>query len=80
MGGGGRELKFRKIWNILDLGIVNKKKKMKWTIGRQIPDSSLPQQGASDPISALSGLCVYLFYPNLFPSQINIPPPPPTPK
>ena len=72
-------LKFRKIWNILDLGIV-KKKKMKWTIGRQIPDSSLPQQGASDPISALSGLCVYLFYPNLFPSQINIPPPPPTPK
>ena len=50
---------------------------MKWTIGRQIPDSSLLQQGASDPISALSGLCLYLFYPNLFQSQINIIPPPP---
>ena len=52
---------------------------MKCTIGRQIPNSSLRQQGASDPSSALSGLCVYLFYPNLFPYQINIisyPPPP----
>ena len=37
-----------------------------------MPDSPPPQQGASDPISGLTGLCVYLFYPNLFPSQINI--------
>ena len=52
---------------------------MKCTNGTQIPNSSLPQQGASDPSSALSGLCLYLFYPNLFPYQINIisyPPPP----
>ena len=39
---------------------------------RQIPDSPPPQQGDSDPISGLTGLYVYLFYPNLFPSQINI--------
>ena len=37
-----------------------------------MPDSPPPQQGASDPISGLTGLCVYLFYPNLFPFQINI--------
>ena len=29
-------------------------------------------KGASDPISGLAGLCAYLFYPNLFPSQIKI--------
>ena len=49
---------------------------MKWIISRQLPDSPPPQQGASDPISGLTGLCVYLFYPNLFPSQINIISPP----
>ena len=37
---------------------------------RQIPADSPPaKQGASDPISGLTGLCVYLFYPNLFPSK-----------
>ena len=39
---------------------------------RQKPDSPPPQQGASDPISELTGLCVYLSYTHdLFPSQIN---------
>ena len=49
------------IWGkgeILDLGVV-KNWNMKWIISRQLPDSSPPQQGASDPISALTGLCVY---------------------
>ena len=41
-------------------------------IGRQLPDSPPPQQDASDPISGLTGLCVYLFYPHIFPFQINI--------
>ena len=45
---------------------------MKWIIGRRLPDSPPLQQGASDPISGLTGLCVYLFYPHIFPSQINI--------
>ena len=45
---------------------------MKWIIGRRLLDSPPPQQGASDPISGLTGLCVYLFYPHIFPSQINI--------
>ena len=45
---------------------------MKWIISRQLPDSPPPQQGASDPISGLTGLFVYFFYPNLFPSQIKI--------
>ena len=31
---------------------------------------------ASDPISGLTGLCVYVFYPNLFLSRSNIIPPP----
>ena len=45
---------------------------MKLVIGRRLPDSPPPQQGASDPISGLTGLCVYLFYPHIFPFQINI--------
>ena len=45
---------------------------MKWIIGRRLLDSPPPQQGASDPIGRLTGLCVYLFYPHIFPSQINI--------
>ena len=57
-----------------DLGVV-KILNMKWIISRQIPDSPPPQQGASDFISGLTGSCVYLFYTNLFPSQINIIPP-----
>ena len=63
---------------ILDLGVV-KNWNMKWVISRQLPDSPPPQEGASDPISRLTGLCtipgaacVYLFYPHIFPSQINI--------
>ena len=31
-----------------------------------------PRQGAFDPISELTVLCSYLFYPNLFPSQVNL--------
>ena len=39
---------------------------------RQKPDSPLPQQGASEPINGLTGLCVYLSYTHdLFPTQIN---------
>ena len=34
---------------------------------------------ASDPISGLTGLCVYVFYPNLFLSRSNIIPPSPHP-
>ena len=45
---------------------------MKWIISGQIPDSPAPQQSASEPISGLTGLRVYLFFPNLFHSQINI--------
>ena len=50
---------------------------MKWMISRQLPDSPPAQQGASDPISGLTGLCVYqelsnLFYPHTFPFQLNI--------
>ena len=44
-------------------------------ISRQKSESPPPQQGASDPISRLTGLCVYLFFPDLFPSEINIIPP-----
>ena len=34
---------------------------MKWIISRQLPHSPPSQQGASDPISGLTSLCVYLF-------------------
>ena len=40
-------------WKILDFGVVLN---MKWIISRQLPDSPSPQQGASDPISGLTGL------------------------
>ena len=53
--------------------------KIKIIISKQRQDSPPLQQRASDPISGLTGLCVYLFYRNLFPCQINIIPPPPTP-
>ena len=49
---------------ILDLGFL-KNWNMKWIISWQLPDSLPPQQDASDPISGLTGLCVYLFYPHL---------------
>ena len=42
-------------------------------ISRQIRGSPPPQESASDPICGLTGLCVYLFCPNLFPSQIDFP-------
>ena len=47
---------------------------MKWIISRQRLDSP-PQQrgtGASEPISELTSFMGKLFYPNLFPSQINV--------
>ena len=45
---------------------------MKWINSRKIPETLVPKQGASDPISGQTGLCGYLFYPNLFLSQITI--------
>ena len=58
---------------------------MKRIISRKIPETPpTPQQGASNPISGLTGLCVYVFCPNLFLSRGNIipslTPPPPPPK
>ena len=53
---------------------------MKCMISIQIPYSPPPQPGASDPLSGLTGLCVHLFYPDLFPSEINIISPPPPKK
>ena len=67
---GGDIYKFEKMEIIGFRG--SKNKNMKWIISRQIPDNPPPQQGASDPISGLTALCVYFFYPNLFSSQINI--------
>ena len=52
---------------------------MKRIISRKIPETPPPQRGASDPISGLTGLCVYVFYPNLFLSRSNIIPPSPHP-
>ena len=45
---------------------------MKWIISRQLPDTLPPQQGVSNPINELTGLCAHLFQSNSFPSQINI--------
>ena len=58
---------------------------MKRIISRKIPETPpSPQQGASSPTSGLTGLCVYVFCPNLFLSRGNIipslPPPPPNQK
>ena len=69
MGGGC--LTFWKNWKILDWGFVKILKKNRIR-SRQIPDSPKPRQGAFDPISEPTGLCSYLFYPNLFPSQVNV--------
>ena len=55
--GGERCLKFGEKEKILDLGVV-KNWNMKWIISRQLPDSPPPQQGAFDPISGVTGLCV----------------------
>ena len=54
----------------MDLGVVKNKTK-KWIISTEIPDGPTPQQCESDPISGLTGLCVYFFYPNLFPPKSN---------
>ena len=46
-------------------------------ISRKIPDSPPPQQGASNPIIRLTGLCVYLSYTIYFlPESTSLPPPP----
>ena len=67
-------------WEILDLWVVENYK-MEGTIMRQILNSPSPQRGAPEPISRLTVLCVCLFYPYFFPSQINpIPLPLPPPK
>ena len=65
-------------WEILDLWVVENYK-MEGIIMRKIPHSPPPQRGAPEPISRLTVLCVCLFYPYFFPSQINpilLPPPP----
>lgn len=54
----------------MDLGVVKNKTK-KWIISTEIPDGPTPQQCESDPISGLTGLWVYFFYPNLFPPKSN---------
>ena len=69
MGGGC--LTIWKYWKIFDLGVVKNLKKEYRVRSKKRPDSPPPQKGASDPISELSGLCSYLFYPNLFPSQVS---------
>ena len=60
-------------WKILDLGLL----KLEYEVNDKYTYSPPPQLGASDPLSRLTaGLCVYLFYPDLFPSEINIISPP----
>ena len=46
-------------FKILDLGVADNGN-LKGIIGPSV------KQGASDPICGLTGLCVYLFYPNYF--------------
>ena len=60
MGGGC--LKFGKNWKILDLRVVKILKKNR-TSSKKISDSPPLQQGASDPISELTGLCSYFSIP-----------------
>ena len=67
----GRCLKFGEKGKMLDLWVF-KNWNMKRIISRELPDSPPQQEGAPDPITGLTGLCVYLFYPHTFPSQINI--------
>lgn len=55
---------------ILDLRVVENYNTKK-IISRQILDSRPAKQGASDLISKITVLCVYLFNPNSLPSQIN---------
>ena len=61
MGGGC--LKFGKNWKILDLIRVVKILKKNRTSSKKISDSPPLQQGASDPISELTGLCSYFSIP-----------------
>ena len=69
--GRGMFYNFGKIEKYWIWGLLKFKEKNRIS-SRKIPYSQPPQQGASDPISELTGLCSYLFYPNLFPSQINV--------
>ena len=50
-------LKFWENGKTLDLGVV-KNWNMKLIISRQLPDSPPPQQGASDPISGITGTAI----------------------
>ena len=56
MGGGC--LNFGKIGKYWIRGLLKFKKKNRIS-SKKIPDSPPPQQGASDPISELTGLCSY---------------------
>ena len=80
LGGGGRGrrgrgLKIMENLLLLDLGVVEHYQ-VKEIIRRRILDSPPAKQGASDLISRITALCVYLFNPNSFPSQINLISPP----
>ena len=57
----------------LEFGVV-KNSNMKWIIGRQEMKCQIYHH------NSITCLCVYCFYPKLFPSQINIIPPAPTQK
>lgn len=71
LGAGGRGLKIMENLLLLDLEVVEHYQ-VKEIIRRRILDSPPAKQGASDLISRITALCVYLFNPNSFPSQINL--------
>lgn len=56
---------------ILDLGVAENYK-IKEIIRRQIPDSPPAKQDASELISRITALCVYLFNPSVFHSIIKL--------
>ena len=69
-----------KIWKIGKYWILGLLK-LEYEVNDKYTYSPPPQLGASDPLSRLTaGLCVYFFYPDLFPSEINIISPPPPKK
>ena len=61
-------LKILENWKTLDFEVV-KNYNMKWIISRQEVKYQIYHH------LSITGLCVYCFYPNLFPFQINIIPP-----
>ena len=71
----GREcLKIRRTEKLCGiLALLKVKIKRRKSITKQIPDVPPLQKGVSEPIiRELTGIYAYLFYPNFFPSQINL--------